>query len=67
MELASRYDRAVIVAVCFTAQIGGLVILGLQLRRMGTMVTEDQRLTRAVGALVIQEADKTRAAVRERP
>jgi len=63
------YDVAVIVAMFFAIQIAGLVtnaVVGWRmLRDLGAMVGEDHRLTHTVGALVIQEAEKIRAIVRE--
>jgi hypothetical protein len=44
---------ALIIVAGFTLQIAGLVILGLQLR-------DSRRMTRAVGALVVQETEKIR-------
>jgi hypothetical protein len=45
---------ALIVVGGFAVQIAGLVILGMQLR-------DSRRMTRAVGALVVQETEKIRA------
>jgi hypothetical protein len=45
---------ALILTGGFVLQIAGLVILGLQLR-------DSRRMTRAVGALVVQETEKIRA------
>jgi hypothetical protein len=53
-------ELLIIVVVSFAIQIGGLVILGFQLYDSRKMVAESQRLTRAVGALVVQESDKIR-------
>ncbi|MBI1963438.1 MAG: hypothetical protein HYS37_08705 [Candidatus Rokubacteria bacterium] len=65
----THYDIAVIVAVSFAIQIAGLVtiiVVGWHaLRDLSAMLAESQRLTKAVGALVIQEADKTRTALRQ--
>ena len=49
-----------VVAISFAIQIAGLVILGLQLHDSRKMVAESERLTKAVGALVVQESDKIR-------
>jgi hypothetical protein len=45
---------ALILTGGFVVQIAGLVMLGLQLR-------DSRRMTRAVGALVVQETEKIRA------
>ncbi len=48
----------VVVAAGFLLQVAGLVLLGW---RLGAMVREAQRLTGAVGALVVQESERVRA------
>jgi len=65
----THYDIAVIIAVSFAIQIAGLVTMILagwhMVRGFRAMLAEDLRLTRAVGVLVIQEAEKIRAIARE--
>ncbi len=61
----SSYDVLVIVAVSATIQITGLVILGVLAFRQSGMLTECQRLTKAVAGLVVQEEEKTRALIRQ--
>ena len=51
---------AVIAVIGFSVQITGLVILGVLGARLGAMVREAQRLTRAVAGLVYQETDRLR-------
>ncbi|MBI2204385.1 MAG: hypothetical protein HYU41_11105 [Candidatus Rokubacteria bacterium] len=57
---AGHTELLIVLAISFAIQISGLVILGFQLYDSRKMVAESQRLTRAVGALVIQESDKIR-------
>ncbi len=61
----SNYDVLVIVAVSAAIQITGLVILGVLAIRQSGMLTESQRLTKAVAGLVVQEEEKTRALIRQ--
>lgn len=56
-------ELLVVLAVSFAIQLGGLVILGLQLYDSRKMLTESRRMDTAIGALVIQEADKIRQLV----
>ena len=60
MLAVGHVELMIVIAISFAIQIAGLVILGLQLHDSRKMVTESQRLTKAVGALVIQESDKIR-------
>jgi hypothetical protein len=61
----SDYDVVVVVAVSIAIQITGLVFIAWQAHRMGGMLKESQRMTRAVAGLVIQEHEKTRALFRD--
>jgi threonine/homoserine/homoserine lactone efflux protein len=63
----SHLQLAVILGVSFAVQFGGLVVLGVLAHRMGRMVAEAQRLTRAVAGLVVQEEEKTQALLRPAP
>ena len=56
----SHNDLLIVLGLSFGVQILGLIILGMQLYDSRKMVAESQRLTRAVGVLVIQESDKIR-------
>lgn len=53
MALASDSVPLVFLAVAAVIHIGGIVFLGVMMR-------ESLRISRAVGALVIQEGEKTR-------
>ena len=61
----SHHDLAVILAVSGAIQLTGLAVLGVVLVKISRMVTEAQRLTRAVAGLVVQEDEKTRALFRQ--
>lgn len=65
MEPVTHYDLTIILAVSGAAQLTGLVVLGVILFKISRMVTEAQRLTRAVAGLVVQEEDQTRAMLRQ--
>jgi hypothetical protein len=52
------HDLLLVVVGGFLLQVAGLVLLGW---RLGAMVREVRRLTRAVGALVVQESERVRA------
>jgi len=65
MEPVTHYDLTVILAVSGAAQLTGLAVLGVILFKISRMVTEAQRLTRAVAGLVVQDEDKTRAMLRQ--
>jgi hypothetical protein len=60
METSHHY-LAIILAVSSAVQVTGLTVLGVVLFKISRMVTEAQRLTRAVAGLVAQEEEKTRA------
>jgi hypothetical protein len=60
MFAVSHADLLIVLGLSFGVQILGLIILGLQLYDSRKMVAESQRLTRAVGALVVQESEKIR-------
>jgi predicted metal-binding membrane protein len=66
MEPVSHYDLTVILVVSGVAQVTALAVLGVSLVKISRMVTEAQRLTRAVAGLVVQEEEKTRAMIRPR-
>jgi hypothetical protein len=65
----THYDIAVVVAISFAIQIAGLVTMiragWRMVREFRVELAEERRLTRAVGVLVIQEAEKIRATIRE--
>ena len=60
--LPTHDDLAVIVAASFSIQLGAPAVIIVTswrgLRPVNASLAESQRLTRAVGALVIQETDK---------
>jgi hypothetical protein len=64
MEPVTHHDLTIILVVSGVAQLTGLGVLGVSLVKISRMVTEAQRLTRAVAGLVVQEEDKTRAMLR---
>ena len=61
----SHHDLAVILAVSGATQVTGLIVLGAMLVKISRMVTEAQRLTRAVAGLLVQEEEKTRTLYRQ--
>jgi hypothetical protein len=65
----THYDIAVVVAISFAIQMAGLVTMILagwrMVREFRAELAEERRLTRAVGVLVIQEAEKIRATLRD--
>lgn len=56
----SHFDLMVLLAVAASIHFGGILFCIWVGFRVTAMVAEAQRLTRAVGALVIQEEEKTR-------
>jgi hypothetical protein len=56
----SHYDVVVILAVSFAIQLSCLAFIAWLVWNSRGMLAESQRLTRAVGALVVQESDKIR-------
>jgi hypothetical protein len=56
----SHFDLMVLITVAGAIHFGGIVFMVWVGFRIAAMVAEAQRLTRAVGALVIQEEGKTR-------
>jgi hypothetical protein len=67
--LPTHYDLAVILAVSFGFQVAGLIFIASLVwrawREARRDATEGQRLTRVVGVLILQEAEKIRAMVRD--
>jgi hypothetical protein len=67
--LPTHYDLAVILAVSFGFQVAGLIFIASLVWRAWREVrrdaTEGQRLARVVGVLILQEAEKIRALVRD--
>ncbi len=65
----THYDLLVVIAIIFAIGLSGLVILGWMAwsshRTLSANLAECQRLTRAVGVLILQEEDKTRALFRD--
>ena len=60
---ASHYDLVVVLAVSGAVQLT-VIVIGFVM--LGRMLREAQRLTRAVGALVIQEEARTRTLLEPR-
>jgi len=56
----SHFDLMVLITVAACIHFGGLLLMAWLVFQGHGMVKEAQRLTRAVGALVIQEEEKTR-------
>jgi hypothetical protein len=69
MEPVSYQDLVLLLGVVFVLTACALVVLALLLERSlaetRRLISEDQRLTRAVGGLVVKEAEKIKALVRE--
>jgi hypothetical protein len=69
MEPASYQDLMLLLAVVFVLTACALAVMALLLERSlaetRRLIAEDQRLTRAVGGLVVKEAEKIKALVRE--
>jgi hypothetical protein len=67
--LPTHYDLAVILAVSFGFQVAGLIFIASLVwrawREARRDATEGQRLARVVGVLILQEAEKLRALVRD--
>ena len=67
--LPTHYDLVVILAVSFAIQLGVLGFVAWLAwsgpREARRDAIEGQRLTRVVGVLILQEADKIRAMVRD--
>jgi hypothetical protein len=67
--LPTHYDLAVILAVSFGFQGAGLIFIASLVWRVWRESRRDaiegHRLTRVVGALILQEAEKLRALVRD--
>jgi hypothetical protein len=67
--LPTHYDLAVILAVSFAFQLAALVYIAsltwLARREARRDAIEGQRLTKVAGALILQEAEKLRALVRD--
>ena len=65
----THYDLLVFISIVCTLGLTGLVILGWMAcsshRTLSANLAECQRLTRAVGGLIIQEEEKTRALFRD--
>lgn len=58
-------DLAVILAISFAIQLSALAAIFWMAWRAAREFRESQRLTKAAGVLVIQEAEKIRAMLRE--
>lgn len=61
----SHFDLVVILAVSLAVQLGALAIIIYFGYRGVRLASSSERMTRALGLLVIQEAEKIRALVRE--
>ena len=69
MEQVSYQDLVLLLGVVFVLTACALVVTVLLLERSlaetRRLISEEQRLTRAVGGLVVKEAEKIKALVRE--
>lgn len=56
----THYDLVVLIAVCFGLIVAALVYLGWKAWQIQNSTQEIERLTKAVGSLVVQETGKIR-------